>query len=141
VFHSPPWTPGGGAGSPGNTPTSTTPSWAEVELSQIDGVVTLTINGTNIFSSSDVALSPFTHGNIMLGYDDSFNSIGSGGGGLVIYDNLRVVRLPGAVQPEIRITSISRSGDTVTIDFTGPPGQVVNGPKLYSAATVVGPFV
>jgi hypothetical protein len=139
VFHQPPWTPGGGAGSPGNTPITETPSWAQVELRHENGIVTLTINNTNILSYTNSTGT--THGNIMLGYNDAYNSIGSGGGGLVIYDNLRVVPLESVVPEEIRITSISRSGNTVTIDFTGPSGQVVNGPKLYSAPTVTGPFV
>jgi hypothetical protein len=139
VFHQPPWTAGGGAGSPGNTPESTTPSWAQVELRQIEGVVTLIINQTNIITYTNT--TAFTHGNIMLGYDDSFNSVPDVlTGGFAIFDNVRVVSFQ-TVQPEVRITSIARSGDTVTVDFTTPQGQNVDSVKLYSAPTVVGPFV
>src|SRR5207247_119076 len=124
VFHQPPWTAGGGAGSPANLPMTTTPSWAQVELRQVDGVVTLTINNTNIFSYTNC--TQFTHGDIMVGYDDSFNSIGSGGGGLVIYDNVRVINL-GGVQPEnIKITSIMMVGGSVQMDFTVASGRPVS---------------
>lgn len=138
VFHNPPWTPGGGAGSPGNTPGTSTPSWTQVEVRQSNNIVTLTINQTNILTYANTG--SFTHGNIMLGYDDSFNSIGSGGGGLVIYDNLRVVRLDGGAQPDVRISTITRTGNTVTIDFTAGSGEATSAFKLVSSTKVTGPY-
>jgi hypothetical protein len=139
VFHNPPWTPGGGAGSPGNTPATATPSWAEVELRQTNNVVTLIINQTNIFSYTNSTAS--THGDIMLGYDDSFNSIGSGGGGLVIYDNVRVVQLSGGgTLADVHISTINVSGNTVTIDFTAGSGEATSAFKLVSAPVVTGPY-
>jgi hypothetical protein len=138
VFHQPPWTPGGGAGSPGNTPTTETPSWAQVELRQENGVVTLTINNTNILSYTNS--TGVTHGNIMLGYNDAYNSIGSGGGGLVIYDNLRVVQLEGGVAADVHISTIARSGNTVTIDFSAGPGEAMSAFKVVSAPAATGPY-
>lgn len=139
VFHQPPWTPGGGAGSPGNTPSSATPSWAQVELRQENGVVTLSINATNILTVTNA--TGFTHGNIMLGYDDSFNSIGSGGGGLAIYDNVRVVSLGGTTtQPDVRISTITRTGNNVQINFTAGPNESPSAFKLVSSTNVAGPY-
>jgi hypothetical protein len=139
AFHQPPWTPGGGSGSPGNAPGSATPSWAQVELRQVDGVITLTINNTNILTYANTTTS--THGDIMLGYDDAYNSLGSGGGGFVIYDNVRVVSLGGGVTPaSIRISSTTRVGNTVTIDFTAGAGEAVGAFKLVSSTSVPGPY-
>ncbi len=140
VFHRPPWSPGSAAGSPGNSPTSATPSWAQVELRQVNGIVTLTINNTNILSYTNSTAS--THGKIMLGYDDAYNSIGSGGGGFVVYDNLRVVRLEGGVAADIQISNnITVAGNNVTIDFTAGPGEPTTAFKLVSADNVAGPYV
>jgi hypothetical protein len=138
VFHQPPWTSGGGAGSPGNIPSSTTPSWAEVELMQTNGVITLTINNTNIFTYTNTTAS--THGDIMLGYDDAFDSIGSGEG-MVIFDNVRVVDLGGVAQGPIHISSITANGNNVQIDFTAGNGEATSAFKLVSATTVTGPYV
>jgi hypothetical protein len=135
VFHNPPWTPGGGAGSPGNSATTLTPSWAEVELRQTNNVITLIINQTNIFSYTNSTAS--NHGDIMLGYDDSFASIGSG---LALYDNVRVVNLGGGAAPDVHISTIARSGNTVTIDFTAGSGEPISGFKLVSAPAVTGPY-
>lgn len=141
VFHQPPWTSGGGAGSPGNVATSQTPSWAQVELSQSNGIVTLTINSTNILTFTNTA--GISAGNIMLGYVDAYNSIGTGGGGLVVYDNLRVVRLdsgtPGS-EVQILTSTMSRTGTTVQFDFTAGAGEPLTAFKLYSAPAVTGPY-
>jgi hypothetical protein len=136
VFHQPPWS--AGSGSPGNTPSSTTPSWAQVELSQVGGVVTLTINATNIFSYTNTTTS--THGTVMLGYADTFNSIGSGGGGLVIYDNLRVVSLTGTQPAEVRIGTTAIVGNNLQIDFTAGASDTTANFKLASSPTVTGTY-
>jgi hypothetical protein len=139
VFHQPPWTPGSGAGSPGNSVSSTTPSWAEVELSQIAGVIRLTINNTNILTYTNSTSS--THGDVMIGYNDAYNSVGTGGGGFVIYDNIRVIDLGGTTTPpDVHISTITRAGDNVQIDFTAGPGEPITAFKLVSATTVTGPY-
>jgi hypothetical protein len=138
VFHQPPWTSGGGAGSPGNSPSTETPSWAEVEMRQLNGVVTLSINGTNILTYTNSTTS--THGDIMLGYNDAYNSIGTGGGGLVIYDNVRVIDLSGGTQADVHISTITRTGNNVQIDFTAGAGEQTSAFKLVSATAVTGPY-
>jgi hypothetical protein len=105
------------AGSPGVGP-SDAKTWAEVELAQKDGVITLTVNRGIIYSFTNT--SGFDHGNIMIGHSDQFDSIGSGGtnGNFVLFDNVRVVTL------ELFVTKVELIGDSdVQIDFINPPGQ------------------
>lgn len=144
TFHSPPWTAGGGAGSPGNSVSSTTPSWAQVEISQIGNIVQWRINGTVMMTYTNK--TAYTNGNIMLGYDDGYDSVGTGGGGLVIYDNVRVVKLPDNIQ----ISSITPLGtNKVQIDFTGFINEPVSSFKLVTPAAaptnsvqnVAGPYL
>jgi len=133
VFHQPPWT-SGLAGAPANSPNTTTPSWAEVELSQIGKIVTLKINNAVIMTYSNT--TAFTNGNVMIGYNDAYDSIGTGGGGLVIYDNMRVVSLPAGPQ----ITGIHLAGNNVVIDFSWGINEPASNFKLQTATTVAGPY-
>jgi hypothetical protein len=136
VFHQPPWT-SENAGSPANINTSLTPSWAQVELRQVNGVVTMSINQTNILTYTNT--TEFTRGNIMLGYDDSFNT--KGDGGYVFVDNVRVVRLEGGTTPtDVRISTITRTGNNIEINFTAGAGEPITAFDLYSAPTVHGPW-
>ena len=112
VFHQPPWSSAAAAGAPGNSVSTTTPSWCEVELSQINKIVTLKINNTVIMTTSNT--TTYTSGNVMLGYNDAYDSIGTGGGGFAIYDNVRVVSLPAGIQ----ITNLVKLGVNAQIDFT-----------------------
>jgi len=93
VFKSPPFAAGGvGGGSPANVGSPAwpqVPTWADVELAQVGNLVTLRINHTVIFQYNNTVAA--TSGNIMLGYDDAFDSIGDATG--VLYDNVRVVQL------------------------------------------------
>jgi hypothetical protein len=77
------------AGSPGNGPSSPR-SWSQVELSQSNGVVTLRVNGAVVYQI--VNTYGFNSGNIMIGMNDQFDSIGSAAN-FVIFDNVRVVNL------------------------------------------------
>ena len=115
------------AGSPGVGP-SEAKTWAEVELGQQDGVITLKVNGGVIYSFTNT--TGFERGNIMIGQSDQFDSIGSGGtnGNFVIFDNVRVVT------GDLSVTKIELSQDgQVQIDFVTPPGQPVNF-RLQSSA-------
>ncbi|HVM51319.1 MAG TPA: hypothetical protein VMU04_25035 [Candidatus Acidoferrum sp.] len=117
VFKTPPWTPGAGAGgAAANEYGTSTPIWADVELAQVNGVVSWYINHTLIFAYTNA--TPYTSGNIMLGYEDGYDSIGSRGGS-VIYANARVISL---ANPHIAATALS-SGNVV-IRFTANAGDV-----------------
>jgi len=136
IFHNPPWS-ADLPGAPANSAASDTPSWAQVELKQVGGKVTLTINGTEILSYTNK--TAFTSGDIMLGYDDGYDSIGTGGGGLVIYDNVRVVALTSA-NPSVKIISVTQVGSNLQIDFNGVAGNPLSAFKVYGSSTVGGTY-
>ncbi len=131
IFKVPPW---GVLGVPANNTSllSSTPTWADVELSQIGNIVTLAINQTPILSYSNA--TPYSSGDIMIGYDDAYDSIGLSSS-YVIIDNLRVVRING-----LKITAIKDLGANVQLDFTfglnGAPGSF----QVQSASVVSGPY-
>jgi hypothetical protein len=129
VFKSPPWAV---AGSPAMNITSNTPVWSEVELSKVGNTVTLRINKTTILSTENG--TGYNSGNIMLGYEDAFDSIGPIQS-YVIYDNVRVVAL--ASQPVI--TSITKVGSNTQIDFTAAGGTASQF-HLLTASAVGGPY-
>lgn len=138
VFHNPPYTPGStGAGAPGNIFASETKSWAQVELSQVDDVVTLKINNTVIFSHANTGGD--NTGNIMLGFVDAYDSVPDSGGsriGSVIYDNVRVVRLENTTPSEIRITGTRLEGGNLVIEFTSTGNEQPSAFKVFGSTNV-----
>jgi hypothetical protein len=111
VFRSPPWAFGGvGGGSPSSLYGTGTNIWADVEIAQINGVIYWSINHTLIFAYTNS--TPYTSGNIMLGYLDAYDSI-TPSGAAVIYANARVVSLANPT-----ITSIVQNGGNVEITFS-----------------------
>ncbi len=133
VFKSPPWVAGlAGGGSPAVQTGSETPTWSDVEVSQIGNVVTLTINRTPIFSYTNT--TSYTSGNIMLGYDDAFDSIGSPEA-CVIYANARVISLAAPSSVAIQV-----AGGNALIDFTCNSADVPSQFKLQYATSASGPF-
>ena len=134
VFRTPPLGPWGVSGVPGNNTSllSPTPVWADVELSQIGNIITWRINNTTIFSYSNA--TPYTSGNVMVGYDDAFDSIGLNSSYVVI-DNLRVVRLNG-----LKVTSVTYLGVNVQLDFTFDLSDAPGSFALQSATTVSGSY-
>ena len=129
VFKDPPF---GAPGAPSNDSTSPTPSWADVEISQIGNIVTLKINNTVIFSHNNTG--PYRNGTVLLGYTDAYDSIPTGEGA-VIYDNLRVISLD-----TIRITSFNLVGNNVQVDFAWPLNDEPSAFRLQSATSVTGAY-
>jgi hypothetical protein len=119
------------AGSPGNRAASTTKTWAEVELGQIDNVITLKVNNSVVYSFLNP--SGFTSGDIMIGHNDQADSIGSRTN-FVIFDNVRVISL------DFTITSISFVGNTVQIDFDSPLGGQAADFHLQSTGSLLDPI-
>lgn len=133
TFKSPPWTVGAiGGGVPANLLASATPCWADVEISQIGNVVTLTIDRTVIFSYTNA--TPCTSGNIMLGYDDAFDSVGAAEAS-VIYANARVISLAVPV-----VASIQTDATNARINFSAGAGDVPGQFVLQAASLVTGPY-
>jgi len=133
IFKKPPY---GYAGSPGNLSGSSTPCWSEVEISQVGNLVTLKINQTEIFSYTNN--TAFTSGNIMIGHCDAYDSAATYDGG-VIYDNVRVIRLPTSLAPAT-ITSIQPVGGPPTgylVNYTGGSGSQF---VLLTSPTVTAPL-
>ena len=130
IFKLPPYSVGG---VPSNDYGSTTNTWADVEISQVNGVITWKIDQTVIFSYTNT--TPYTSGNIMLGYCDAFDSIGNAGAS-VIYANARVISLASPV-----ITQITNDASNVTIKFNGNAGDVPGQFVLQSASVVNGPYI
>jgi hypothetical protein len=97
--------------------------WVDVEVSELEGVVTLKINNAPILCVTNS--TTYTGGRIMLGYDDPFDSWGWGS--FVLYDNVRVYRLAANIVP-VAAVLLSEScapangamdpGETVTLNFT-----------------------
>ncbi len=129
IFKAPPYVV---AGVAANSSTNPTPTWAEVELSQVGGFVTLKINQTIIFTRENT--TPFASGNIMIGYNDAYDSTGPSGAA-VIFDNIRVVRLT-----EFKITTVQSIGNNIQIDFTYEAGKAES-LKVKSAGEVTQPFL
>lgn len=100
-------------------------AWADVEIKQVNNLVTMSINktlilsyvNTNSFTNGTGPFSMSQAGTVMLGYNDPFASIG-GTDAAVYYSNLRVVRL----QP-ILITAIAPVGANYVINFTSSDGD------------------
>ena len=114
------------AGSPANRPTGLK-AWAEVELGQIDNVVTLKVNNYPIVSYTNT--SGYASGDIMIGHNDSADSIGSVNN-FVIWDNVRVLNL------DLAIRDIDLSPTEVQIDFVSPLGGLVTSFRLESKTTL-----
>ncbi len=88
-------------------------NWADVEIKQLNNVITLLIDQTPIFIYTN--RTAYTNGFLMLGYDDPVNDIGNTDAA-VYYANLSVVSLPPLA---LSITGIAITNDTnIVIHFT-----------------------
>lgn len=116
------------AGSPANRP-SGLKAWAEVELGQIDNVVTLKVNHYPIISYTNT--SGYISGDVMVGHNDSADSIGSANN-FVIWDNIRVLNL------DLGVRGVELSPTTVQIDFASPLGGLVTDFKLERKSALDG---
>ena len=133
IFKSPPWTAGASAGGvPANVYGSATPIWADVEVSQINGIITWKINNSLIFAYTNT--TAYKSGDIMLGYEDAYDSIGSSGGS-VVFANVRVISLASPY-----ITGITTGGGNATVAFRDNAGDVSAQFVLQSAAKVNGTY-
>jgi hypothetical protein len=106
-----------------------------VEIKQLNSIVTLSIGKTPVFVYTNT--TTFTNGNLMLGYNDPFNSIGSVDGS-VYYSNLRVVSLASPVISQI---AVNHANNTAVINFTTVDGDTTAASfALQSASVVRGPY-
>jgi hypothetical protein len=127
ILTSPPYTV---AGSVGNSSSSGTKTWADVELSQVGRLLTLKVNRNIIYRFTNTF--GFSNGTIMIGHNDQFDSVGSLEN-FAIFDNVRVVRLG------TRITSGGVSGNTVTLNFVSSDGGAPTDFHIDSTPTLSPP--
>lgn len=133
VFKAPPWTTGaGGGGAAANVFGTATPIWADVEVKQVNSVITWSINHTLIFAYTNA--TPYTSGDVMIGYEDGYDSLG-GSGGSVIYANVRVISLQTPI-----IKSIGINGANAEVTFSANTGDTPAQFVLQSAPVVTGPY-
>jgi hypothetical protein len=110
-------------------------NWADVEIKQINNIVTLSIDKTPVFVYTNA--TAFTNGTLMLGYDDPFSSIGAPDAA-VYFSNLRVVSLASPIITQIAVNKVN---NTVVINFTTDDGDLIASSfALQSAAAVNGPY-
>ncbi len=108
--------------------------WSDVELIHTNRNLTLRVNNVTILSRTNN--TAFTSGTIMLGFMDSFASVGSTNN-YVVYDNVRVINLT-TTRPSI--TAVRRAGATIEIDFTADPASAAGDFTLQSTTALPGGF-
>ena len=132
IFKRPPFDSGAlTGGDPANTVVNPTPTWTEVEVSQLGtvygNVITWKMNNNVILSFTNKSPSTVnvTNGTIMLGYvdpwDDLANSSPGSGEACAIFDNVKVVQLSPAVittQPTNAIADIGGSANFSVVATT-----------------------
>jgi hypothetical protein len=123
AFKSPPWVT---ANTPGNinNPAGVfaTPIWADVEISKSGNFITLMINNTKIYTYSNA--TAFASGNIMVGYEDAFDSI-SPGQSYAVIDNVRVVAITPPVITAQPVRSTNAVGTLATFTVSATTGTTV----------------
>ena len=86
-------------------------SWIPVEVSQYKGVITWKMNGWTMASYTNS--TPYTSGDVMIGYADLFNSVADPGGNTwALFDNVRVERIRTVVVDTADNNSTATDGKT-----------------------------
>lgn len=100
----------------GNTPAGSAGlQWLSVELRQVNNLVTCLLNGVAMVQYTNA--TPFTNGDVMIGYLDYFSSIGDTNS-FAIFDNLRVERV--TVAP-VQLLSPTVSENQFSFSFATEP--------------------
>ncbi|MGH7980264.1 MAG: hypothetical protein ACREE6_12895, partial [Limisphaerales bacterium] len=106
-------------------------SWADVEMRQYNGVVTLSVDKTPIIVYTNT--TSFTNGEIMLGYENPVFGPDAGDGA-VHYSDLSVVKLG---PPTVSGTSYNPASGTFTFNFTITDDSALT---VVGSAAVDGPY-
>jgi hypothetical protein len=135
------WTEGG-PGLPANGSPQyglSAASWADVEIKQLNGIVTVSIDKNPIFVYTNTSI--FTSGSLMLGYEDAWDGT-EDTDAAVYYSNLQVVSIGAPVIANMGVDNVhgnvvmdfSVSDDSGTFTIQG--SSSVNGPFANVAATI-----
>ena len=112
-------------------------TWSDVEIKQLDGVVTMSINHTAIFVYTNTTV--WTNGYLMLGYADPYGaSIASPDAG-AYFANLQVVQLPTTSVVTIKRIDIG-FGSVVVTFATSNPADTASSFTLQSSSEVNGTY-
>ncbi len=118
VIPAPPY---GAAGSPGR-------GWSQVELSQLDNVISLLINNNLVLQYTNT--TAYRSGTFMLGHSDQFDSVGNADN-FVIYDNVRVIQL------DLQVTHFERVADNrILLEFVSPLGGRAGDFRVQAASSL-----
>jgi hypothetical protein len=134
----------GNMGTPG-IPANASPededvsTWSDVEIKQVNGVITMSINHTPIFVYTNTTV--WTNGYLMLGYEDPYGITVNTTDAGVYYANLQVVQLPSTTAIVMTINKIVVSGGDVVITFTtSSSSDTTSSFTLDSSGTLNGTF-
>lgn len=107
-------------------------SWSDVEIKQLNGVVTMSIDKTPILVYTNKTI--FTSGLMMLGYEDPYNG-GEDSDAAVYYSNLRVVSVGAPVVTSMALDNVHGN---VVLDFSlTDDGSSLS---VQSATNLMGPY-
>jgi hypothetical protein len=110
-------------------------SWSDVEIEQMNGVVTMSIDKTPIFVYTNN--TSFTNGMLMLGYEDPYDGNESPDTA-VYFSNLRVVAL---TPPLISGSVYGSATGKYTFEFTTPDDTVTTSSfNVVGATAINGPY-
>ena len=107
-------------------------AWSDVEIKQVKGLVTMSVNHTPIFVYNNS--TAFTNGYPMLGYECALKSAASPEG-VAYFSDLKVVSLAAPVT----ITNIQVNSGTVTIAFDAGAVDTADEFTLQAAPVATGP--
>jgi hypothetical protein len=142
--------PGGltGGTPANNSPVSATPqdnNWSDVEIKQVNNVITMSIDKTPIFVYTNT--TTFTNGYLMLGYNcpitGTFNQFIGTPDASVYFSNLRVVSLAQPVIAGIKVVGQNcptTPGNAVITFTSNDPQDTTANFAIQSASVVNGPY-
>ena len=88
-------------------------NWVDVEVASTTNLVTLKLNNQVILQQTNI--TPFQAGQVMLGYNDMYDSIGDWTNAAVYFDNVRVVRISAPIITAQPVNSFGGPGGTVVL--------------------------
>lgn len=148
IFKRPPFDSGtASGGDPANTVVNPTPTWTQVEVSQIEtvygNVITWKMNNTVIlqFTNNLPNTVGVTNGTVMLGYVDPWDDLGNSspgsGEGCAIYDNVQVIQLSAPVVTSQPTNVLVDLGGTATFTVAASTATGLTNYQWYSNSVAI----
>lgn len=148
IFKRPPFDSGTiNGGDPANTIVNPTPTWTQVEVSQVGtvngNIITWKMNNTVIlmYTNNLPASVNATNGTVMLGYVDPWDDVGNGsagsGEGCVIIDNVQVVQLSPPVVTAQPTNALADIGGSASFYVTATTATGVTNYQWYNNGVAI----